>query len=299
MIADMDLDGIAIFVKVLQTGSFSQAAKLLGMPNSTVSAKVSALEKRLGVTLLQRTTRKLRATQAGEAYFQRSVRALEELQAAENELETGRADPKGLLRLTAPVEIGHSLLPALVHAFLNKHPRLEVELVVTNRVLDLVVDGIDLAIRAGPLKDSSLIAKRFDLGDFGLWASPDYLTQRGAPRHPRELAQHNCLRFSRFKDDGFRLTHGRENFTVEVSGQLVADDFETLRSLAILGEGIAFLPSFLCSEDTKQDKLTRVLPKWRGDKVSLSLVYPAQRFVPTKVREFIRVADELWKKQID
>ena len=299
MIADMDLDGIAIFVKVLQTGSFSQAAKLLGMPNSTVSAKVSALEKRLGVTLLQRTTRKLRATQAGEAYFQRSVRALEELQVAENELETGRADPKGLLRLTAPVEIGHSLLPALVHAFLNKHPRLEVELVVTNRVLDLVVDGIDLAIRAGPLKDSSLIAKRFDLGDFGLWASPDYLTQRGAPRHPRELAQHNCLRFSRFKDDGFRLTHGRENFTVEVSGQLVADDFETLRSLAILGEGIAFLPSFLCSEDTKQDKLTRVLPKWRGDKVSLSLVYPAQRFVPTKVREFIRVADELWKKQID
>jgi len=298
MIAGMDLDGIAIFVKVLQVGSFSQAAKLLGMPNSTVSAKVSALEKRLGVTLLQRTTRKLRATQAGEAYFQRSVRALEELQAAENELETGRAEPKGLLRLTAPVEIGHSLLPALVHAFLKKHPRMEVELIVTNGVLDLVVDGIDLAIRAGPLKDSRLIARRFDLGDFGLWASPDYLERHAEPRHPKELAQHNCLRFSRFKDDGFRLTHGRENFNVAVFGQLMADDFETLRSLAILGEGIAFLPSFLCSEDTKQDKLTRVLPKWRGDKVSLSLVYPAQRFVPTKVRAFIAVADELWKRQI-
>ena len=298
MIAAMDLDGIAIFVKVLQAGSFSQAAKLLRMPNSTVSAKVSALEKRLGVTLLQRTTRKLRATQAGEAYFQRSVRALEELQAAENELETGCGEPKGLLRLTAPVEVGHSLLPALVHAFLKKHPRMEVELIVTNRVLDLVVDGIDLAIRAGPLKDSSLIAKRFDLGDFGLWASPEYLTRHAAPRHPKELAQHNCLRFYRFKDDGFRLGHGRENFHIGVSGQLVADDFETLRSLAILGEGIAFLPSFLCSEDTKQDKLTRVLPQWRGDKVSLSLVYPAQRFVPTKVRAFIATAEELWKKPI-
>ena len=298
MIAAMDLDGLAIFVKVLQAGSFSQAAKLLRMPNSTVSAKVSALEKRLGVTLLQRTTRKLRATQAGEAYFQRSVRALEELQAAENELETGRGEPKGLLRLTAPVEVGHSLLPALVHAFLKKHPRMEVELIVTNRVLDLVVDGIDLAIRAGPLKDSSLIAKRFDLGDFGLWASPEYLTRHAAPRHPKELAQHNCLRFYRFKDDGFRLGHGRENFHIGVSGQLVADDFETLRSLAILGEGIAFLPSFLCSEDTKQDKLTRVLPQWRGDKVSLSLVYPAQRFVPTKVRAFIATAEELWKKPI-
>lgn len=298
MIAAMDLDGIAIFVKVLQTGSFSQAAKLLGMPNSTVSAKVSALEKRLGVTLLQRTTRKLRATQAGEAYFQRSMRALEELQAAETELESGIAEPKGLLRLTAPVEVGHSLLPALVHAFLEKHPRMEVELIVTNRVLDLVVDGIDLAIRAGPLKDSSLVARRFDLGDSGLWASPDYLTQHAAPRHPRDLAQHNCLRFSRFKDDGVRLTHGRETLTIAVFGRLVADDFETLRSLAILGEGIAFLPSFLCSEETKEDKLTRVLPKWRGDKVSLSLVYPAQRFVPTKVRAFIAVAEELWKKQI-
>ncbi len=295
----MDLDGIAIFVKVIQTGSFSRAAALLGMPNSTVSAKVSALEKRLGVTLLQRTTRKLRVTQAGEAYFQRAVRALEELQAAENELETGRAEPTGLLRVTAPVEIGHSLLPALVHAFLKKHPRMEVELVVTSRVLDLVVDGIDLAIRAGPLKDSSLIAKRFDLGDFGLWASPDYLAQHAAPHHPQELAQHNCLRFSRFKDDGFRLTHRREHFHIAVSGQLVADDFETLRSLAILGEGIAFLPSFLCSEDMQQDKLTRVLSQWRGDKVSLSLVYPAQRFVPTKVRSFIAVAEELWKKQID
>jgi DNA-binding transcriptional LysR family regulator len=299
MIAAMDLDGIAIFVKVLQAGSFSQAAKLLGMPNSTVSAKVSALEKRLGVTLLQRTTRKLRATQAGEAYFQRSVRALEELQAAENELETGRGEPKGLLRLTAPVEVGHSLLPALVHAFLKKHPRMEIELIVTNRVLDLVVDGIDLAIRAGPLKDSSLIAKRFDLGDLGLWASPEYLTRHAAPRHPKELAQHNCLRFYRFKDDGFRLSHARENFNIAVSGQLVADDFETLRSLAILGEGIAFLPSFLCSEDRKQDKLTRVLPQWRGDRVFLSLVYPAQRFVPTKVRAFIAVAEELWKKPID
>ena len=291
----MDLDGIAIFVKVLQAGSFSRAAKLLGMPNSTVSAKVSALEKRLGVTLLQRTTRRLRATQAGEAYYQRSVRAIEELQAAENELETGRAEPRGLLRLTAPVEIGHSLLPALVHAFLGKHPQLEVELIVTNRVLDLVVDGIDLAVRAGPLKDSSLIAKRFDLGYFRLWASPAYLTKHAVPRHPKELAQHNCLRFARFKNEGFRLTNGRENVNITVSGNSMADDFETLRSLAVLGAGIAFLPSFLCAEENTQDALVRVLPQWRGDRVSISLMYPAQKFVPAKVRAFITVAEELLK----
>jgi DNA-binding transcriptional LysR family regulator len=289
----MDLDGIAVFVKVLQAGSFSQAAKLLGMPNSTVSAKVSALERRLGVTLLQRTTRKLRATQAGEAYYRRCLRAMEELQAAENELETGRAEPQGLLRLTAPVEIGHSLLPALVHAYLKNHPRMEVELVVTNRVLDLIVDGIDLAIRAGPLKDSGLIAKRFELGHFGLWASPDYLKKQPAPRHPKELTQHNCLRFSRFKNEGFRLTNGKETSNVSVSGTSIADDFETLRSLATLGAGIAFLPSFLCAEEAKQDKLVRVMPEWHGDKVSLSLVYPAQRFVPAKVSTFIAVAEKV------
>jgi DNA-binding transcriptional LysR family regulator len=298
MIAAMDLDGIAIFVKVLQAGSFSQAAKLLGMPNSTVSAKVSALEKRLGVTLLQRTTRKLRATQAGEAYFRRSLRALDELQAAENELEAARGEPKGLLRLTTPADVGHSLVPALIHAFTKAHPSMSVELIVTNRVLDLVGDGVDLAIRAGRLKDSGLIARRFELGYFCLWASPDYFTARAAPRHPKELAQHNCLRFSQFQNAGFRLTNGKEHFNVAVSGRLIADDFETLRSLAVLGEGLVFLPSFLCAEETKEDKLVRVLPQWRGEKVSIALVYPAQRFVPAKVRAFIAVAEELLKKEI-
>ena len=293
----MDLDGIAIFVKVLQAGSFSRAAKLLGMPNSTVSAKVSALEKRLGVTLLQRTTRKLRATQAGEAYFQRSVRALDELQAAENELESARGEPKGLLRLTTLADVSRSLVPVLIHAFTKAHPGVSVELIVTSRVLDLAGEGIDLAIRAGRLKDSALIARKFELGYFGLWASPDYFTERAVPRHPRELAQHNCLRFSRLQDAGFRLVNDKENCNVSVSDRLIADDFDTLRSLAVLGEGIAFLPSFLCAEETRLNKLVRVLPQWRGEKVSIALVYPAQRFVPAKVRAFIAVAEELWKKQ--
>src|SRR5919109_1107749 len=292
----MDLDGIAIFVKVLQAGSFSRAAKLLGMPNSTVSAKVSALEKRLGVTLLQRTTRRLRPTQAGEAYFQRSVRALEELQAAENELEGARGEPYGRLRLTAPVEVGHSIVPALVHRYLEMHPQMELELIVTNRVLDLVSDGIDLAVRAGELKDSGLIARRFELGHFGLWASPEYLAKHGAPRHPKELTRHQCLRFTRFKNGGLRLTNGKETVSVPFQGRLTADDFETIRALAIRGLAIAFLPSFLCAEEAKQDKLVRVLPEWRGEKVSVSLVYPAQRFVPAKVGAFIAVAEEFLKK---
>ena len=205
----MDLDAIAVFVKVVQAGSFSQAAKLLGMPNSTVSAKVSLLEKQLGVTLLQRTTRKLRLTQAGETYFKRCLQALEELQAAESELATAQREPQGLLRLTAPIEFGHGLLPALVDGFLQKYPKMGVDLLITNRVLDLVGEGIDLAIRAGSLKDSRLIAKRFTLGKFTLWASPSYLKKHAAPSHPKELSQHECFLFSRFKNATWQLTNAK------------------------------------------------------------------------------------------
>jgi DNA-binding transcriptional LysR family regulator len=295
----MDLDAIAVFVKVVQAGGFSKAAKMLGMPNSTVSAKVSALEKHLGVTLLQRTTRRLRLTQAGETYYERSARALQELQGAENDLESARSEPQGRLRLTAPVEVGHAVVPDLVHRYLKAHPRIEVELIITNRVLDLVGEGIDLAIRAGELKDSGLIARRFELGHLGLWASPDYIEHRGGLRHPKELAEHDGLRFAQFKNHEIRLSNGKETAVIAFHGRVTADDFETLRALAILGRGIALLPTFLCDAEAKRNKLVSVLPQWRGDKVSLSLVYPAQRFVPGKVRAFIAVAEEFWKKRMD
>jgi DNA-binding transcriptional LysR family regulator len=292
----VDLDGIEVFVKVLESGSFSRAAKLLGMPNSTVSAKVSALEKRLGVTLLQRTTRKLRATPAGETYFQQCVLALERLEAAESELTSAQREPRGLLRVTAPADIGHSLLATLVRGFLQQYPKTEVELVVTNRVLDLIAEGVDLAIRAGALADSGLIAKRFSVGHFGLWASPAYLKKRGMPSHPRDLAPQECLRFSLFKDNRVQLTNGKERARVVTSGRLRADDFETLKAFALLGEGIAYLPSFLCVEEAGQKRLQRILPEWRGDAVTFSFVYPAQRFVAPKVRAFIAVAEDLLKK---
>jgi DNA-binding transcriptional LysR family regulator len=291
----VDLDGIEVFVKVVQAGSFSRAARLLGMPNSTVSAKVSLLEKRLGTTLLHRTTRKLRLTEQGESYYRRSAQAVEELHAAEHELAEARNDARGLLRLTAAVEIGHSLLPSLVRAFSKKHPQVQIDLRITNRVLDLVEERIDLAIRAGKLKDSRLIARRFSLGDFALWASPSFLRTRPKVSRPEDLARHECLRFSMFKSDAFELTNGKEKVKVPVSGRFIADDFEVLRSLAALGEGITFLPSFLCAEQEKEHKLARVLPHWRGGAVTVSLVYPAQRFVSPKVRAFIAVAEEMLK----
>ena len=290
----MDLDGIAVFVKVVQAGSFSQAAKLLNMPNSTVSAKVAALEKRLGVTLLQRTTRKLHLTEAGEGYFRRCMTALEELHAAESELESERSETKGVLRLTVPVELGRSALPPVLDVLMKRHPAIKIDLIITNRLVDLVVENIDVAVRAGPLKDSGLIAKRFVLGQFGLWASPSYLKNNSVPRNPDELKEHDCLRFAPFTGRKLQLTNGRERAQIALAGRITADDFEALRALAVLGWGIALLPSFLCAEEAKERKLVSVLPNWRGDSVTISVVYPAQRFVSPKIRAFITAAEELW-----
>ena len=293
----MNLDGIEVFVKVVQAGSFSRAAKILGMPNSTVSARISQLEQRLGVTLLRRTTRKLNLTQAGETYFRHCAQALDDLQAAETELANAQNEPQGLLRLTTPVEIGHSVLPAVIRAYLNKHTQMTIDLIVTNRVLDLVMEGVDLAIRAGRLNDSGLIAKRFTLGHFTLWASPAYVKNHPPPSHPKQLSGHNFLQFSLFKNRPLELTNGRENVKITVSGRLFADDFEVLKSCAVLGEGIAFLPSLLCGEEKTQNRLVKILPDWHGDSVSFSLVYPAQRFVSSKIRAFIAVAEEVLKNK--
>jgi DNA-binding transcriptional LysR family regulator len=290
----VDLDGIAVFVKVVQAGSFSQAAKLLNMPNSTVSAKVAALEKRLGVTLLQRTTRRLHLTEPGAGYFRRCLQALEGLQAAESELESERSEAKGVLRLTAPVELGRSALPPVLDVLMKRHPAIKIDLIITNRLVDLVAENIDVAVRAGPLKDSGLIAKRFVLGQFGLWASPSYLKNNSVPRNPDELKEHDCLRFAPFTGRKLQLTNGRERAQIALAGRITADDFEALRALAVLGWGIALLPSFLCAEEAKERKLVSVLPNWRGDSVSISVVYPAQRFVAPKIRAFITAAEELW-----
>jgi DNA-binding transcriptional LysR family regulator len=291
----MDFDSISVFVKVVQAGSFSQAARILRMPNSTVSAKVSGLEKKLGVTLLQRTTRNLRVTQAGEAYFTRCVQALEHLEAGENELATTLRKPHGLLRVTASVAVGHCVLPAVIREFVAAYPEVEVEIVVNNRVVDLIAEGVDLAIRAGKLKDSRLIAKKFVPGYFTLWASPSYLKTVKGPAHPKDLGQFECLTSSRWSGKTIELWNGTEKATVPVSGKVAADDLETIKKFTALGYGIGLLPDIICQQEAADGKLVKVLPHWRGKPSTLYFVYPAQAFVPAKVRAFISTAEKTFR----
>ena len=171
----MDLNEINVFLRVAQAGSFTRAAKQLGIPNSTASAKVSALERRLGVTLLQRTTRKLHLTEGGEAYFRQASQGLEEILKAEAAISASQREPQGLLRVTAPIDLGSNCLADLISAFRKKYPAVNVELIFTARYVDLVGEGVDVAVRAGKLRDSGLIARKVGVANWIPIASPAYL----------------------------------------------------------------------------------------------------------------------------
>ena len=291
IIGTVDLDDIAVFVKVVQAGSFSQAARLLGMPNTTVSAKVARLEKRLGVTLIQRTTRKLYVTPAGQAYFARCMRGLAEIETAEAEITVAAGEPRGMLRLTTTGEVAHSLIPPLVARYTRTFPHVSVELIVTNRVVDLVAEGVDLAVRAAELKDSTLVARKLVAITWGLWASESYVSRRGMPKSVEDLQNHDAIIFSRLPAERTPLAvNGADEKELPLKGRILADDLETVRSLVLHGEGIALLPTFLAKDGAADRSLVRVLPRWTWTAGALSFVYPSQQFVPAKVRAFIDLA---------
>lgn len=288
----MNLDAILVFVKVVEAGSFSGAARLLNMPKTTVSAKVAALEKRLGVKLIQRTTRKLRVTEAGSKYLQHCANALREIELGEAALQSTQHEPTGVLRVTAPVDIGHMLLPRITRAYLARYPGTSVELLVSNRVVDLIGEGIDLAIRAGTLKDSSLIAKRFFDADTSLWASPTYLKTLGSISHPRHLSRAAFIGFTGFK--ALRLTNGKSQIGIPMASRVVADDLEAIKALAILGEGIAWLPDFLAADAVAAGSLVPVLPNWKSKAMgNIYFVYAGRKYASPKVQAFIQVAQDI------
>ncbi|MEK2690737.1 LysR family transcriptional regulator [Bdellovibrio sp. GT3] len=295
----MDLNEIAIFVKVVQTGSFSAAAKQLEMPNSTVSLKISSLEQRLGVTLIHRTTRKLQITPAGQLFFDRCQLGISELKAAEDEVSQGQGEAQGLLKVTAPAIIGSSVLKEAIAEFRNRHPKIQLELVLTDRRVDLISEGVDLAIRAGDLKDSTLIAKKLGISYFAPFASPAYLKKNGTPQHPKDLRAHQCLQFTPLGKDHWELINdNRTKVTVKLMGNLIIDDLNLIKDLSLAGEGIALLPTFLCGNETSQKKLVRILPAWRSDQRPVSFVYPPQRFSQPRLEAFIKCTSDLIKERL-
>ena len=296
----MDLAEITVFVQVVQAGSFTEAARRLGLPKSTVSRRVSRLEDTLGVRLLQRTTRTLRLTDAGSAFFDRVSRAIADIDEAAHAVTQAQEAPQGELRLTAPVDFGIAYLAEIIREFTELYPEVRVDIELTGRTVDLVAEGFDLALRAGTLQDSSLVASKVGQVENGLYASPDYVERRGKPKKPSDLSEHACILF-RARDGARRwqLRGPKGTTEVAVRGPVTSNDFTFLRSSALAGTGIALLPTFICAPDLRAGNLVRLLPSYCSAGGALYVVYPSSRNLSAKVqtfRDFLvgKLADEPW-----
>lgn len=282
-----DLNDTLVFVRVAQAGGFSAAARLMGMPVSTLSVRVARLEQRLGVTLLQRTTRRLRLTEAGQAYLQQASRGLEDILQAEAQIDAGRHEAQGLLRMTLPIDMGEDPLLEILTAYRARHPGVAVELVFSDVRLDLLEHGLDLALRAGELSDSSLVARPVGRARWAPFAHPDYLRQAPPLRQPRDLARHAALCFSPLGRESWTLLRGKSRLTVPLRPAFAANDMRLIRRLALDARGVALLPDYVCRREVGHGQLVPLLPGWHARTDPIHLVYPSQRYVPAKLRHFI------------
>lgn len=294
-----DLDDVRVFVQVVQSRSFTGAARQLGLPKSTVSRRIAQLEQQLGVRLLHRTTRTLHLTDVGELYYARAERVITELEAAERDVLAMQAVPRGRLRITAPADLRY--LARLITGFQERHPEVEVFASLTQRTVDLVGEGFDLGLRAGRLSDSSLVAKKLADLRSGLFASPTYLARKGTPQSLSELSEHACALFSRRDTRGeFRLLDERgHSVTVPVTAAIAGDDFGFLRDAALCHAGIALLPFFLGAPEVDAGTLQRVLPSYEGRRSALNAVYPSPEHLTPKVRAFIDHARAALQEGVD
>lgn len=290
-----DLNEIAIFVKVVDAGSFTGAAKNLGLPKSTVSRKITQLEERLGVRLLQRTTRTLSLTDTGSAYYNQCSRIIGDVEEANIAVTEMQSKPKGLLRITAPMLFGTWVLSDLVSVFLKSNPEIQVEIVLTDQSLDLIQEGIDVAFRVGVLADSSLIARPLGKVNVVTCASPDYIAEHGVPTHPNELKQHSVVNWARGDSWTFEKP---EKLSIDLKPRVQVNDAQSLHKMALNGLGIAKLPTFICAQDITDKKLMPILCDWSSDAVPIHAIYPSNRHLSVKVRSFVDyVVDELRKEQ--
>lgn len=287
----MLLDEIESFVRVVEAGSFTRAAKQLGVPKSTLSRALSRLEDATRVRLLRRSTRAIALTEAGRRFFEQVSTHVGSLRSAMDQLTEEEEKPQGLLRITMPVDVGEALLADLIARFTAKYPGVVIEADASGRLVNLVEEGFDLAIRASfKLKDSSMVARKLFRTEIQLFAAPQYIARRGAPRNVEELAQHDVVMFHPpgTKADTLNLK------AIVTKPRFVASDFSFLRSLLISGSVIGPLPTFSARQAVEDGLLVRVAPEWSSFGGWLYVLYPSSPHVPKKVTAFRDfVIDEL------
>ena len=281
-----DLVSMALFARVVQTRSFSAAARDLGLVKSAVSKRVSLLEERLGVRLLTRTTRKLALTEDGARYYEHCAALLSAADAAEEAVAGASVEPRGRLLVNAPVSFSQLFLADALAGFLQKQPDIEVELTADDRIVDVVEGGFDLVVRITRLEDSSLVARRLSADRLVVCAAPSYLDRQGRPDAPADLVGHNCLHYTlvpkagewRFRDAA------KQPFVVPIAGNFQTSDGATLRRAALAGLGIAVTPLFMVARDVKEGRLELVLEGARKAEIGIYAMFASRRQLPARTK---------------
>ena len=284
---------IPVFVTVVESGGFSPAAKLLGISKSAVSKRVTQLEEQMGVKLLHRTTRKLSLTEAGEHFFQHARIAHQAAKDAQDAVAQLQGEPQGRLRINTPMSFGRLHIAPLIPEFLKRYPKISIEMVMDDKVADLIGEGFDIAIRGGDLPDSSLIARKLAPLRNALCASPEYIEKHGRPIELSQLTDHNCLIFTYSKDikEWLFIKDGQTQ-SVEVTGNYNVNNSEALREALLQGVGIGRLPTFVAGPDIKSGKLVSLFEEYQMPDKTIYAVFPERQYLPSKVRAFIDFAVE-------
>ncbi|MDX2156059.1 MAG: LysR family transcriptional regulator [Hyphomicrobiaceae bacterium] len=282
------LEAMTAFVKVVALGSYAEAGRTLGLTRSAVSKAVMELEQLLGARLLDRTTRRVSATEAGLAYYESCVDILARVEETEMQVSRLHDEPKGVLKLNAPVSFGVLHLGPLIAAFMAQYPDLKIELTLNDRFIDPIEEGVDVTIRIGILADSSLIARRLAPARRVLVAAPKYVKERGAPRTPDDLAQHRCLNYGHTTTlQRWQLTQAGQTIGVAINSVMCSNNGDVLRAAALAGQGITKLPTFLVGPDIKAGRLVVVLPENPPTELGVFALYAPNRYLAAKTRLLI------------
>ena len=282
-------DDMATFVAVVEAGSFTAAADRLDVAKSVVSRRVSALEERLGVQLLRRTTRRLSLTESGAGFYERSLRLLSDLEEAESAVAQEHGELRGQLRIALPLSFGLRHMPEPIAAFSKQHPRVDFDLDLNDRRVDLIEEGMDFAVRIGHLRDSTLIARKLFDAHTVICASPDYLATNGTPAHPDQLSDHTCMVYSNLAEPGrwaYTDTDGTRR-RVDVGRGMQASSGDFLCEAAVAGLGIIMQPTFIAHDAIRAGALVPILTEFGWPVSPGYAVYPPTRHLSFRVREFL------------
>ena len=291
----IDLNDIALFVQVVRSGSFAEAARRLGIPANTVSRRIQQLEEQLGMRLLQRSTRKLTLTNSGQIFHERCAGGVEGLNEAAQELMTGTQEPSGLIRVATPADFFDFFLMDWTAAFLEKYPKVRLEFILSDEKTDLISERIDVAFRGGPMQDSGYIGRQTQCdGNRGLVASPSYLAAHGMPSSLQDLVNHACVTFSQPGSHTIWHLNGPNGIDeqVQFTSRFSSNTVQSMKKAALAGIGIALLPTPITKHDLKSGLLVPVLQEYKHTGRNLHVLYPSRRHLPLAVSAFIELVVE-------